>query len=139
MKIPVAALTALLACAAPPSPAAPAKFDGARAFEDLRQIVALGPRPAGSPALQKTRDYLKNALTAAGLKVEEQPFDAQTPLGTIHMVNIRATLPGAATALEAGPATAFAAGRTEDRGRIVIGGHYDTKLAPDFRFVGASD
>jgi len=39
------------------------------------------------------------------------------------MINLRATLPGAAS----GPA------------RIVIGGHYDTKLAKDFAFVGASD
>jgi glutaminyl-peptide cyclotransferase len=99
------------------------KFDGARAFEDLRRMVAIGPRPAGSPALQKTRNYIRKELAAAGLKVEEQPFDAHTPAGTIHMVNIRATLPG----------------QTPDRGRIVIGGHYDTKLSKDFPFVGASD
>jgi Zn-dependent M28 family amino/carboxypeptidase len=39
------------------------------------------------------------------------------------MINLRATLPGAAA----------------DRGRIVVGGHYDTKLLKEFRFVGASD
>jgi Zn-dependent M28 family amino/carboxypeptidase len=39
------------------------------------------------------------------------------------MVNIRATLPGQA----------------QDKGRLVIGGHYDTKLITDFPFVGASD
>src|SRR4029453_18973787 len=61
-------------------------------------------------------------LAAAGLKAEDQPFDAQTPTGTVHMVNIRATLPGAGT-----------------KGRIVIGGHYDTKLFKDIAFVGASD
>ena len=99
------------------------KFDSARAFEDLKQQVALGPRPAGSPALQRTRDYIKKQLVAAGLKPVEQPFDAQTPAGTVHMVNIRATLPG----------------QTQDRGRLVIGGHYDTKLSRDFSFVGASD
>jgi glutaminyl-peptide cyclotransferase len=99
------------------------KFDGARAFADLRQQVAFGPRPAGSPALQKTRDYIKKELVAAGLTPVEQAFDEQTPVGTIHMVNISATLPG----------------QTKDRGRIVIGGHYDTKLSRDFPFVGASD
>jgi glutaminyl-peptide cyclotransferase len=109
------------AMAAQPAP----KFDGGRAYEDLRQQVAFGPRPAGSPALGKTRDYIKTQLIAAGLKPEEQPFDAQTPIGPIHMVNIRATLPAAA-------------GQT-GRGRIVIGGHYDTKLSRDFPFVGASD
>ena len=107
---------------APASPAAP-KFDGNRAYEDLRQQVAFGPRPAGSAALQQTRDYIKQQLAAAGLHPVEQPFDAQTPIGVIHMVNVRATLPG----------------QTQGRGRIVIGGHYDTKLSRDFPFVGASD
>ena len=85
-------------------------------------MVDIGPRPAGSPAIQKTRDYIKQELVKAGLQPEEQAFDAQTPLGVVHMVNIRATLPGAAA-----------------NGRIVIGGHYDTKLFKDIRFVGASD
>jgi glutaminyl-peptide cyclotransferase len=109
-------------CAAQPAPSGP-KFDGNRAYEDLRQMVAIGPRPAGSAALKLTRDYIKKELAAAGLEAEEQPFDAQTPTGVVHMVNVRATLPG----------------QTQGRGRLVIGGHYDTKLSPDFPFVGASD
>jgi glutaminyl-peptide cyclotransferase len=116
--------------AQPPRSAAP-KFDGNRAYEDLRQMVAIGPRPAGSAALKQTRDYIKKELAAAGLKPVEQPFDAETPIGTIHMVNIRATLPG--------PSTALGAGQTQGRGRIVIGGHYDTKLFHEFPFVGATD
>ena len=104
------------------APTAP-KFDGARAFADLSAMVEMGPRPAGSPALEKNREYIRKELTAAGLKVEDQAFDAKTPLGVVHMINLRATLPGAA----------------QGRGRIVIGGHYDTKLVKDFRFVGASD
>jgi hypothetical protein len=110
---------------AQPSQAPAAKFDGNRAYEDLRQQVAIGPRPAGSAALGQTRDYIKKQLVAAGLTPEEQPFDAQTPIGPIHMINIRATLPGPA-------------GR-RGGARIVIGGHYDTKLSRDFPFVGASD
>ena len=97
-------------------------FDGGRAYEDVRQMVALGPRPAGSAALQQTRAYIAKQLAAAGLKAEEQPFDADTPIGTIHMVNVRATLPGPA-----------------GRGRLVIAGHYDTKLFHEFPFVGAND
>jgi glutaminyl-peptide cyclotransferase len=117
----------LAACVSAAQPAAqPAQapsFDSARAFADLRAMVEIGPRPAGSPAIEKTREYIRRELTAAGLKVEEQPFDARTPTGTVHMINLRATLPGAAGA----------------RGRIVIGGHYDTKLVKEFAFVGASD
>ena len=116
----------MLACAGqPPVPSAP-KFDGNRAYEDLRQMVAIGPRPAGSAALKQTRDYIKKELASAGLQAEEQPFDAQTPTGVVHMVNIRATLPGPS-------------GQTQGRGRLVVGGHYDTKLSRDFPFVGASD
>jgi glutaminyl-peptide cyclotransferase len=103
--------------------ASTSKFDGGRAYEDLRQLVAFGPRPAGSPALQKTRAFIESELRAAGLTPQEQPFDAQTPLGPIHMVNVRATLPG----------------RAQGTDRIVIGGHYDTKLFREFPFVGASD
>ena len=118
-------MQAVARCSTQPPQQTPAalKFDGARAFEDLKQQVGFGPRPAGSPALQRTRDYIKKQLVAAGLEPREQPFDAQTPAGTIHMVNIRATLPG----------------QVQDRGRLVIGGHYDTKLSRDFPFVGASD
>jgi len=121
MKTIVAAITTVLACATVQTSAP--KFDGARAFEDLKAMVALGPRPAGSPALDKNREYIRKQLKAAGLDVVEQPFDAKTPAGTIHMINLRATLPGAASG----------------KGRLVIGGHYDTKLAKDFAFVGASD
>ena len=106
--------------------ATPPKFDGNRAYADLRQMVAIGPRPAGSAALKQTRDYIKKELASAGLQAEEQPFDAQTPTGVVHMVNIRARLPGPS-------------GQTQGRGRLVVGGHYDTKLEHKFPFVGASD
>src|SRR5262249_15482807 len=59
----------------------------------------------------------------AGLTVQEQPFDADTPNGKVHMINLWATVPG----------------RVTGKGRIVIAGHYDTKLFHEFRFVGASD
>src|SRR5262249_58060255 len=45
----------------------------------------------------------------------------QTPLDKVKMANLVATIPGA---------------RKE---RIVLAGHYDTKLYRQFRFVGASD
>ena len=105
--------------------AAPA-FDSGRAWEHLRQLVAIGPRPAGSAALDQTRKYIKGQLAAAGVAVVEQAWDEQTPIGTVHMVNLLATIPGARPPGARGD-------------RIVISGHYDTKLFRDSRFVGAND
>jgi glutaminyl-peptide cyclotransferase len=99
----------------------PPKFDSARAWEHLRQLVAIGPRPSGSPAIEQTRKYIREQLGAAGLTATEQAWDEQTPIDKIRMVNLVATIPGA---------------RKE---RIVFAGHYDTKLYRQFRFVGASD
>jgi len=98
-----------------------AKFDAGRAWEHLRQMVAIGPRPSGSPAIEQTRTYIRQQLAANGLIATEQAWDDQTPLDRVHMVNLVVTIPGT---------------RKE---RIVIAGHYDTKLYRQFRFVGASD
>ena len=96
-------------------------FDSNRAWEHLRQLVALGPRPAGSPALEQSRAYIRQQLAAAGVASTDQAWDAQTPVGKMRMVNLIATIPGA---------------RTD---RIVFAGHYETKLFREFRFVGAND
>jgi glutaminyl-peptide cyclotransferase len=125
-----AAVCAGLAAAAaqaqqPARNAAPAAvdvtFDGGRAYEHLRQMVNLGPRPAGSPAIERTRAYITGQLKTLGIPTVPQAFDAQTPIGRIHMVNLIATIPGT---------------RKE---RIVLAGHYDTKMFREFRFVGAND
>ena len=60
-------------------------------------------------------------MAAIGVQVAEQAFEAKTPIGPVKMVNVRATIPGA---------------RPE---RIILAGHYDTKLFRQFRFVGAND
>lgn len=111
----------LLAAALAVQAAAPPAFDSSRAWEHLRQLVAIGPRPSGSPAIEQTRKYIKDQLAAAGLKAAEQIWDDETPIDRVRMVNLIATIPGS---------------RSQ---RIVIAGHYDTKLYRDFRFVGASD
>ena len=120
MKLIAPFAFATVACLSVTQPTVPA-FDSARAFADLKAIVAIGPRPAGSPGAQRVRDYVAREMTAIGLTAVPQPFDARTPLGTIPMVNVRVTIPGS------GP------------GRLVIGGHYDTKLFEDIAFVGAND
>jgi glutaminyl-peptide cyclotransferase len=96
-------------------------FDSSKAFEHLRQQVAIGPRPSGSPGNVKNRDYIKAQMAALGIKTTEQAFDGATPLGPVKMVNVIATIPGQ---------------RTD---RIVLASHFDTKLFRDIRFVGASD
>jgi Zn-dependent M28 family amino/carboxypeptidase len=83
--------------------------------------VSIGPRPAGSAALQKTRDYILTELKRAGVESRQQIFIAQTPLGETSMANVIATIPG----------------RRPDR--IAFASHFDTKLFRDIRFVGASD
>ncbi len=114
MKALVTALLLLQTAAVP-------VFNSSRAWEDLRQLVSIGPRPAGSAAIERSRTYIKDELKKAGLTAVEQAWDDQTPLGRVHMVNLRATLPG------------------DSKNRLIIAGHYDTKLFKDFPFVGASD
>ena len=87
----------------------------------MRQQIAIGPRPSGSPAIAKTRQYLAAELGKLGIKAVEQPFDGATPIGPIKMVNLIGTIPG----------------KSPDR--IILASHFDTKLYRDVRFVGASD
>ena len=123
----LAILLAGVACASAQTPEQPASqvqlFDATRAFEHLKQLVAIGPRPAGSPGAQKTRDYINAQMKALGIETREQPFDAETPIGTVKMVNVIATIPGPSTS----------------SGRLIFAGHYDTKLFKEFEFVGAND
>ena len=122
----LSAATLLVAAACASGPEAQtrkpeATFDSSRAYEHLRQIVNIGPRPAGSAGIAQTREYITQQLKAVGVPVRQQAFVAKTPIGEIPMVNLIATIPGA---------------RKE---RLAITGHYDTKLFREFRFVGAND
>jgi Zn-dependent M28 family amino/carboxypeptidase len=96
-------------------------FNGGRAFEDLKRIVAFGPRPSGSPALAETRQHILQQLRRAGLEAEEDKFVAPTPAGSLPMSNLIVKLPGTRPQV------------------IIIGGHYETKRFAQFRFVGAND
>ena len=97
--------------------------------------VRLRPRVGASAAARRHRSAAgadrrrssrrgstsRSSSRPAGLTAIEQAWDDQTPIDKVKMVNLVATIPGA---------------RKE---RIVIAGHYDTKLYREFRFVGASD
>src|SRR3954465_15617244 len=92
MRRPLSVVAPILVCVAClQAQSASPKFNGARAFEDLKQLVAIGTRVAGTPGAQAARDYIKKQLQGAGVPVEEQPFEAVTPLGRVKMVNLRAT------------------------------------------------
>ena len=113
-------LLAVAACAAASQNPA-GGFDSSRAYRHMRDMVEIGPRVSGTAANVKTRQYIISTLAASGIKAVEQPFEARTPLGTVAMANVIATLSGT---------------RPE---RLIIASHFDTKLYREFRFVGASD
>ena len=108
---------------APPSAgAAGAAFQAERAFADLRDLVAIGPRPAGSPGAAQARTLISDRLRQAGWPVAEQPFSVSAPDGrAVEMINV------------------VGSRRGEKPGRIVLGTHYDTKHIEGMHFVGAND
>jgi hypothetical protein len=101
------------------SPQNAIEIDANRAFEHVKKLVELGPRPSGSPAIKKAQKYLSEELGSYGLKVTEDGFIGQTPRGPIPMKNLIAELPGSRSDI------------------VIIAGHYDTKLLNGF--VGAND
>lgn len=103
------------------SPAALPSFDSARAFADLKHLVSFGPRPAGSEALAKSREWIVSQLNASGVKAEEDKFTATTPVGNLDMANLIVRVPGSSPDV------------------VIVCGHYDTKRFDNFRFVGAND
>src|SRR5947199_4313137 len=105
----------------PPSAPKSSPLSEQRADTDLRTIVGFGPRPAGSEALAKARSYIVSELSKAGLKPQLDEFDARTPKGFRHMVNIRAMRSGLKPTI------------------IALTGHYDTKVFDRFFFTGAND
>jgi Zn-dependent M28 family amino/carboxypeptidase len=111
--------------AASDGPKLSAAFDAARAWKQLEAQVALGPRPPGSEALEKTRVYLESELKAAGLAPQREPFKAATPFGEIAMCNVFADFEGKPYGGKPAP-------------MIVIGSHFDTKKM-GVAFVGAND
>jgi Zn-dependent M28 family amino/carboxypeptidase len=96
-------------------------FEGPRALRDVERLVALGPRPPGSPAHGQARAYVTAQLRQAGWRVREHAFSAATPGGPVRMVNVIAEWPGRRPEI------------------VAVGGHYDTKVFTRFRFVGAND
>jgi glutaminyl-peptide cyclotransferase len=103
-----------------PAPDTVDGFDGTRAFEHVRHLVELGPRPPQSDAIHAAQAYIVSQLKSYGCPVEERDFKATSSLlGELQMKNIIAKIPGASPNI------------------VVLATHYDTvRLA---NFVGADD
>lgn len=107
--------------AAAQGPSAAPAFDGSAALEATRHVISFGPRPTGSAAHGKLREWLRSELRPLECEIVEDSFTANTPLGTRGMTNLIAKFPGPS-------------GRV-----VVVTGHYDTYDRPGLRFVGAND
>jgi glutaminyl-peptide cyclotransferase len=111
---------AFVLCSCGQSPSVPS-ISGEKALEYVKAQVSFGPRPPGSPALQKCREYITQQLRGFGYQVEDDSFIAQTPSGSIRMHNL------------------LARKGSEGKGVIAFATHYDTKLMEGKNFVGAND
>src|SRR5271167_619666 len=88
------------------SPQPAPKINSTRAFQYVKDYVAIGSRPVGSPGHAKAEQYIKSHLT--GDNVEVDSFVAKTPVGEFPIHNIIAKFPG------------------KKDGIIVVAGHYET-------------
>src|SRR5436305_858017 len=99
-------------------------FSGEKAFAHVQHLVDLGPRPAGSEALEKSRLYIIEQLKSAGWTVARSEFSDQTPRGKITFVNLIAR---------------FGIKEKNEAAQFFLCSHYDTKSFDTIRFVGAND
>jgi Peptidase family M28 len=103
-----------------PPPAATGGFDAARAYRHVADLVAIGPRSAGSEGGRRAQQYIVAQLQGFGCTVEQQAFTARgTPVGDVGMSNIVAKIPGTSPDI------------------VLFATHYDSKRIPNF--VGADD
>ena len=102
-----------------PPPSTTGGFDGAQAFEHVRHLVAIGPRPPGSAGIHQAQAYISEQLKSYGCRVEEHDFHGSAPMGDLPMKNIIAKVPGTG------------------QGIVLFATHYDTVHLPNF--VGADD
>ena len=105
-------------------------FDGARAFEYLEQICAIGPRVSGSAGMQTQQRLLVDHFQKLGGTVELQPFRVRHPLdgSAVPMANL------------------IVHWHPDRKERILLCAHYDTRPFPDRdrnnprgTFIGAND
>ena len=107
-----------------------ASFSGARALTHLEAICELGPRPSGSPAMDRQRALLADHFRKHGGTVAGQAFQIRDRRSgkPVHMENLVVTW------------------HPDRVDRVLVGAHYDTRPFPDRdpvdpqgTFVGAND
>jgi len=109
---------------------APSGFSGERAMGHLEEICKLGPRPSGSPAMERQRAMLADHFRKAGGTVTGQAFQIRDRHSgqPVHIENL------------------IVSWHPERTDRVLIGAHYDTRPFPDRDptdpqgvFIGAND
>ena len=110
-------------CTKAPSKKIWSEFSGEKALVHVQNLVDLGPRPAGSDAIVRTRAYIEEQLESCGWKVMEDEFAENTPRGQVRFVNLIARF----------------GKRSKTTDLFLLCSHYDTKIFNTFRFVGAND
>lgn len=105
-------------------------FNGQRAYDYLKQLTAIGPRPSGSPGMQAQQKLLAEHFAKLGGRVEWQPFQIRHPRdgSAVPMANL------------------IVRWHPERKERILLCAHYDTLPFPLMDpenprgvFVGAND
>ena len=99
------------------------EFSGDKALVHVERLVDLGPRPPGSEAIDKSRDYIERELRMFGWQVIRQAFTGDTPRGKVRFLNLIARFRALASTAPS----------------FLLCSHYDTKTFDTIRFVGAND
>jgi len=111
----------LFGCAPASSPHRPTEFCGESALEFTRQLVALGPRDAGTDGAQRAAQWIAQRLRELGWQAEVDKFadiSHDVPWTFFNVVAHR---------------------RGARRDRILFGAHFDTKRGIPPPFEGAND
>jgi glutaminyl-peptide cyclotransferase len=99
------------------------QFSGEKALAHVQRLVDFGPRPSGSEAIEKSRQYIEDQLRRSSWQVTPQAFTDDTPRGKVQFVNLIAQFRGQGNAAPL----------------FLLCSHYDTKAFDAIKFVGAND
>ena len=100
---------------------------GELAYAQTSAILAHGPRPPGSEALDAVRGHVRAELEAAGWVTTGQAFEQRTPIGRVRFENVRARFPTPGANVWEKPVDGL------------LGAHIDSKYYEDRFFLGADD